>query len=73
MTRLSDAPAPYGTPRKAGIALDFEDNLGSVTRLPVADSAKAARNVAGRARDAADARLLLDVLGLLPATPEESQ
>lgn len=70
---LSDAPAPYGTPRTAGVSLDLVSDFGSVTGLPDADNAKAARNVAGRALDAPDARLLLDVLGLLPATSEESR
>lgn len=73
MTRISDAPAPYGTPRKAGIALDFGSDLGSVTDLPASFLEQAVRNVAGRAHDAADARLLLDALGLLPAAPGESR
>lgn len=71
MTRISDAPAPYGVPRKPGIALDFT-GVGSVIDLPAEALAKAVRNVAGRAADADDARLLLDVLGLLPAPAEES-
>jgi hypothetical protein len=65
--KLSDAPAPYGTPRKAGIALDIRSNFDSITGLPDALLEQAARNVASRAHDATDAWLLLDVLGLLPA------
>lgn len=72
--KLSDARPDYGRPQKPGIALDFTDP-GSVIDLPTEDLAKAARNVASRAADADDARLLLDVLGLLPkpTNPEAAQ
>lgn len=73
MTYLSDTPTPYGTPRKAGLALDIRSDFESITGLPDAVLGQAMRKVAGRARDAADARLLLDALGLLPATPGESR
>jgi hypothetical protein len=66
MTRISDSPAPYGTPQKPGISLDFVSDLGSVTSLSDVDNCKARHNVAGRAHDPADAQLLLDILGLLP-------
>lgn len=68
--KLSDSHAPYGTPRKPGIPLDFVDNLGSVIGLPPASIVAAMHTIAGRATNATDARLLLDVLGLLPATTE---
>lgn len=74
MTRISDSPAPYGTPHKPGISLDFVSDLGSVTSLSDADNTKAMRGVAARARDAEDARLLLDVLGLIvSAEPAPAQ
>lgn len=72
MTRISDAPAPYGVPRKPGISLDFVLDLNSVIDLPADTLAKAVRNVAARAADTGGTRLLLDVLGLLPAPTEES-
>lgn len=70
MTRLSDTPPPYGTPSKPGISLDFVSNINSVTGLSDEDNAKAMRAVAGHATDAADARALLEQLGLIdPPTP----
>jgi hypothetical protein len=68
--KISDTPAPYGTPRKPGIALDFTGNLGSVIDLPAEALAKAVRNVASHAHDTADARLLLETLG--PIQPAET-
>lgn len=73
MSTLSDAPVPYGTPRSKPAGCDFGGEIGSVTGLPPTLRKKAARNIAGRARDVTDARLLLDVLGLLPkSVPGES-
>jgi hypothetical protein len=72
MTRISDTPAPHGTPRKPGIPPNFTGDLGSVIDLPPEALISAVRGVASRARDAADARLLLDVLGLLPTPAKES-
>ena len=72
MTKISGSPAPYGTPGKPGkpgISLDFASNVGSVIDLPPEAIAKAVRAVTGRSVDAADARFLLDALGLLP-TPD---
>lgn len=68
--KLSDSHAPYGTPHKPGIPLDLVSDVGSVIGLPPAFIVAAMRTVAGRATDATDARLLLDVLGLLPARAE---
>jgi hypothetical protein len=68
--RLSGTSAPYGTPRKPGISLDFVSNVGSVIDLPPEAIVKAVRGVASHSRDATDARLLLDVLGLLPTLAE---
>jgi len=73
MTRISDTPAPYGTPRKPGISLEFV-SPGSVIDVPPEAVGNAVRAVASRARDAADARLLLDILGLFePATAAATQ
>lgn len=72
MTRLSDHPAPYGIPQKPRPALDFGgDELGSATNLTPEQRAHAARTVASRTRDAADARTLLDICGLLPTCATE--
>lgn len=71
--KTTDAPTPYGTPRKPGVSLDFVTPVETITNLSPAIRAKARRAIASRAADAADARLLLDVLGLLPiATPAEA-
>lgn len=67
MTRISDAPVPYGTPRKPGISLDFVVPVESTPDLPPETRGRAMRAVASRARGAEDARLLLDAFGLLPA------
>lgn len=69
-----DSPVPYGIPQKPRPALDFGgDELGSATNLTPEQRKNAARTVASRARDAADARMLLDICGLLPTrTTEEA-
>lgn len=71
MTRLSDSPAPYGTPRKPGVSLDFVTTVDSSTELPPEICSAAMRSLASRARDAADARNLMEHLGLIdPRIPK---
>jgi len=60
----SDRPKPEKRNRSGGSGLGYTD---SVTDLPPGFNERAQRAVAARATNAADARLLLDVLGLLQA------
>lgn len=71
MSYLTDAPVPYGVPHKPPVGGKNLGSIdGSVTDLPPEITGKAMRNIAARATDAADARLLLETVGLIaPAQP----
>lgn len=69
--RESLKPGPNAD-NKPPVGANMNMFYSTVSDLPPDVRERATRVVAGRAVDTADARLLLDALGLLPAAPAEA-